>query len=313
MNTYDRHGQYTLVVCPNPSVDRWAWLDEIQLQEVNRISREEHYPGGKGVHVALAMAELGEPVRLLGFWAGPTGQWVRQECERRYPHLRCIGPTVKGWSRSCYTFKSEHEEVEGTELLGVGPALQEEDVEAFYQAFDEAIGQSTCVTMSGSWPNQAPDNGYARLIRQAHTQGKATFLDCTGPLLQQALAEQPFSIHLNRSETMELFAADELPEALPLLLEHCDQAAVTDGARGLWLADGQQTVQARCPVDQVYSAVGSGDCLVAGLAVAFVREMNLPDTARWGAACGAANCLHAELGMLQQADVNRLYKTVELN
>ena len=313
MSTYDRQGAYVLAVCPNPSVDGWAWIDDLRPREVNRMTREEHYPGGKGVHVALAMAELGEPVRLLGFWAGPTGQWIRQECERRYPHLHCIGPTVSGWSRSCYTFQSEYEAVAGTELLGVGPTLQEEDIDAFYQAFDDAVAPCRCVTLSGSWPKQAPDNGYARLIHQARAQGKATLVDCTGPLLQRALAEHPFSVHLNRAETTELFATDGLAEALPLLLAHCDQAAITDGAEGLWLADGQHTVHSRCAVDPVYSAVGSGDCLVAGLAVAFVRGISLPDAARLGAACGAANCRHPELGILKQEDVDQLYKTTELN
>ena len=277
------------------------------------MSREERYPGGKGVHVAMAMAELGEPVRLLGFWAGPSGQWIKQECERRYPHLQCIGPTVSGWSRSCYTFRSEHEEaLDGTELLGVGPSLHDEDVDAFYQVFDRTVTYAKCVTMSGSWPKQAPDNGYARLIRQAHLAQKATLVDCTGPQLQQVLTEQPFGIHLNGSETTELFSTHGLPEAVPLLLSHCEQAAITDGARGLWLANAHQTVHARCPVGPVYSAVGSGDCLVAGLAVAFARQMDSEESARLGTACGAANCLHPELGILQHVDVHRLYDTVEL-
>ena len=301
-----------LAVCPNPSVDCWAWLDRLEPRAVNRLTREEHYPGGKGVHVAMAMAELGEPVRLLGIWAGPTGQWIRQECERRYPNLQCVGPTVSGWSRSCYTFQSAHDADE-TELLGVGPTLQEDDLAAFYQGYDDILPYCKAVVMSGSWPRQAPDNAYARLIHQAQTQRKATFLDCSGPQLVSALDERPFSVHLNRAEAQAWSNTEDLATALSQLLSHCDQPAITDGAEGLWLARAEYTVRAQCPIDQVYSAVGSGDCLVAGLAVALVRQMSLKDTARFGTACGAANCLHPELGILKQADVHRLYEMATLN
>ena len=311
--TYDPHGDYVLVVCPNPSVDSWIWLDELRLQETNRVTREEHYPGGKGTHVAMALAELGRPVHLLGYWAGPTGQWIRAEAERRYPHLRCIGPTVTGWSRHCYTVRSAHD-LDGTEVLGTGPTLLPEDVDALCELFEEEVKNARCVAMSGSWPRQAPDNGYARLIRCATDQRKAVFLDCTGPALTHALEQRPFCVHLNRPEATQRYGVNELAEAISQLLASCSQAAVTDGARGLWLADAQQTVRAQCAPDNVQSTVGSGDCLVAGLVDAFLLEKDLMASARRGVACGAANCQHEELGILRQEDVTALEQraTVEV-
>ena len=54
-----------LAVCPNPSVDYSIWIDSLEPGKVHRATREERYPGGKGVHVAMAAAELGEDVTLL--------------------------------------------------------------------------------------------------------------------------------------------------------------------------------------------------------------------------------------------------------
>ena len=313
MKTHNATSQYVLVVCPNPSVDIWAWLDKFQLQQTNRITREEHYPGGKGVHVAMALAELGHSVHLLGFWAGPTGKWIRDECKQRYPAIHCIGPTVQGWSRSCYTLQSDiDDKTDDTELLGTGPDLSEEDIKAFDQTFDQEVAQASCVVMSGSWPRKAPDNGYAQLIHQTHAHKKSVFLDCTGVQLTHALNQKPFCVHLNRSEATQLYDTDELTETIPMLLSHCDWAAITDGSRGLWLADNQQVVHGQCAPKRVYSAVGSGDCLVAGLADAFVKKMDISSAAQLGVACGAANCQHPELGIIRKEDVAELSEKAQV-
>ncbi len=95
------------------------------------------------------------------------------------------------------------------------------------------------------------------------------------------------------------------------LSEHCEYAAVTDGAKGLYLTQKQKVTHAWCTIDQVYSAVGSGDCLTAGLTAAIVKKYTVEEMARLGVACGAANCLRPELGYLHRSDVEILYEKAE--
>lgn len=308
---HNKNEQFILAVCPNPSVDIFAWLDQLNYRKINRLAKEEHYPGGKGVHVALATAEMGEEVRLLGFWGGPTGNWIKQECEKRYPELSCIGPITRDWSRSCYTFKSDSE-FDETELLGVGPTLGESELDSFFLAFEEAIVDAKCVTMSGSWPRNAGGDEYKKLLAIANSHNKASFLDCTGQQLTAALLARPFTVHLNRSEVTSHFGDENIQRVVQLLMDHCDRVAITDGAKGLYMCDKQKTIHALSKIDQVYSAVGSGDCLVAGLAVAYSRNLEMLETAKLGASCGAANCLRPELGLLNKQDVDQLYDHVEV-
>lgn len=310
-NSYSRTGSYILVVCPNPSVDIFAWMDRIVPGKTNRINRQEHYPGGKGVHVALALAELGEAVKLLGLWGGPTGNWIKSTCERMYSKLSCLGPTMEGFSRSCYTFKSDGE-LNETEILGVGPELNENDLYALIETFEETIVQAECVVLSGSWPAGAKGDEYQRLIDIAGKYKKASFVDCTGSQLINALNARPHTVHLNRSEFEDLFGAGDPSVGLRLLLDQCDQVVLTDGAKGLYLFGKNQTVHAIAPVNQVHSAVGSGDCLVAGLARAYSRGLDPLESAGLAAGCGAANCLRPELGMLFNEDVKRLSRNARV-
>ena len=134
MSKYNNVGEYILVVCPNPAVDIYAKIDHFKQGDTNRITEESQYPGGKGVHVAMAAAELGQKVVLLGFWGGPTGLWIKATVEKLYPNINCVGPEVNGWTRSCYTFKSASD-FDDTELLGTGPILEHADMDEFYFLF----------------------------------------------------------------------------------------------------------------------------------------------------------------------------------
>ena len=57
---------------------------------------------------------------------------------------------------------------------------------------------------------------------------------------------------------------------------------------------------------EVHSTIGSGDCLLAGVIAGHVQELETQSMANLGAACGAANCIRPELGMLYKEDVKRL-------
>jgi tagatose 6-phosphate kinase len=114
------------------------------------------------------------------------------------------------------------------------------------------------------------------------------------------------AVHLNRSESAALLGVDDPARAARALAHRCGLAVVTAGAAGAFAATGGEAAHASCRVDDVNSAVGSGDCLMAGLAVAHDRGTDWRQALRLGVACGAANCLRPELGMLHRADVDRL-------
>ncbi len=302
---YNTVGDYILVVCPNPSIDILALLDGIKEAETNRIREEYYYPGGKGVHVALSAAEMGEKIVLLGFWGGATGRWVKDTCEKMHQNIRCVGPELHGMTRSCYTFKSDGL-LNDTEILGVGPSLTSSDIDLFYGMFENQVAGAKCVALCGSWPKEAPEEGYKKLIEIAHDYEKAIFLDCTGIQFTNAITQKPFMVHLNRAELTTIFNTEDFDKAINMLALECTYAAVTDGAKGLYLTSGNEMLHASCKIEKVYSAVGSGDSLVAGLVIAYVRGYDLTETARLATACGAANCSNKELGLLKKADIDNL-------
>ena len=298
-----------LSVCPNPSVDTYIYLHSFAEGQVNRVQREVQYPGGKGVHVALGINELGEKVSLLGFWAGATGRWVKHELEKK--GIECYGPEVEGWTRSCLTFKTG-DSFDESELLGVGPEISEDDLAEFIVAYEQLLSQSSMVVMSGSWPKGAPADAYAILAKKAYEQGVNVILDATGKQFENAILEKPTVIHLNKSEAAEFTGIQNIRGMLIHLFNKVEVAAVTDGKKGLYFTRKNSSLHGNIVLPKVHSAVGSGDSLTAGLAVAIKRGYNDAETVKLGVACGAANCLREDLGMFYKKDVEQLFDEVRV-
>jgi 1-phosphofructokinase family hexose kinase len=299
-------------VCPNPSVDTFITLDRFVPGEVHRVQAEERFPGGKGVHVAMAAAELGEEVTLLAFWGGSTGRWLRRACDKL--GIACAGPTLVGDSRTCLTLLAPGE-YNHTEILGMGPKVSNSKLAAFHETFvthAAAAADGGVITMSGSWPAGSPPTAYSDLLVEAKRHHVPVLLDTTGPALAAAIEHHPRGVHLNRSEAAAAFNEPDPAKAAALLAKHCDLAVVTDGPRGAYFSIDSALYHGHCTITPTASTVGSGDCLMAGIAIALQHRQSAKDIVAMACAAGAANCLRRELGMLHRTDVERLLPQVQV-
>jgi len=298
-----------LAVCPNPSVDTYLYMDTFNMRGSSRVTNKESYAGGKGIHVAMAIAESGEDVSLLAFWGGERGQWMKEECEKL--GIKCFGPKLDNNNRTCITIKSAGEN-DDTEILENGSEISEQDYKDFIKVFKQNIAKVNVVSMSGSWPPGAPNNAYAEMVKICNENNIPHILDATGIKMHKALLEKPYGIHINKDEAEELFGTNNPDKALKIIQDDIKIVALTAGSKGLYLRKDGEIMHANVVVDSVYSAVGSGDCLSAGLSMALANNKNIEDTAVLATACGAANCLRPELGMLYKEDILKLEKEVKL-
>ena len=120
--------------------------------------------------------------------------------------------------------------------------------------------------------------------------------------------EFPYCVHLNRKEVISYTEANTLEEALHKMSSVCKVSAITDGEKGLYYKVDDTTLHGLSKIDEVYSTIGSGDCLLAGIVAGHINQLENQEIVELGAACGAANCIRPELGMLHKKDVERLIK-----
>jgi 1-phosphofructokinase len=280
----------------NPSLDYIVGVDDLSLGEVNRVTREQILPGGKGVNVSIVLSNLGHESRALGFVAGFTGREIVRlmddyGCQTDFIHVE------RGMSRINVKVKSDEE----TEINGMGPDITPEDVEALLTRLDR-LGQGDVLVVSGSIPAVLPDDMYERIMARLAGRGIRIVVDATRDLLTNVLPYHPFLIKPNNHELGEIFGVelktrDEVaPYARRLQERGAANVLVSMAGEGAVLvAETGEVFQAPAPSGTLVNSVGAGDSMVAGFVCGMLEENSHELAFRMGVACGSASAFSREL------------------
>jgi tagatose 6-phosphate kinase len=298
----------------NTAIDKALEIESLQVGEVNRARAVHSWPGGKGLHVALTIAALGEPVQLVGLIDRThAADFQRFLSERRVDFL---GIEASSEIRTNLTLRDAEGRV--TELLEPGPQLEPAVSERLKSVFSEAARQASIAVVSGSVPRGMGESTYRDLIAPLEARAIRCLLDASGTLLRHGVLAQPFLAKPNRDEAEALLghSIDGTEAALQTLsaigamgLSRVVLTLGRDGAVALWEGRRCRIV---APVIEARNPVGSGDCFVGGLAVGLERGLAPAEVLRLATACGAANALTAEIGILRPEDVAALTPKVEV-
>jgi fructose-1-phosphate kinase PfkB-like protein len=141
-------------------------------------------------------------------------------------------------------------------------------------------------------------------------------VDASGALLRSAADARPFLVKPNREE-LEALLGDRIDgvgaaaaAARRLCTRGIGMVVVSLGAEGALLASGGRVCHAVAPPQPAGNTVGSGDCLLAGIAVGLARGLPLDEVLRLGVACGAANAMSIEHGYMRREHVDAVLPDV---
>jgi tagatose 6-phosphate kinase len=275
-----------LVVGLSPAWQRTLWFASFAPGRVNRAVRVSEMASGKGVNVARVARQLGARVRLLTVAGGARGRRLAAGLPPS------VVVRVRAETRMCQTL------IAGggiTELVEEAGALSRAEVAAVWRQFERLQARARWIVLSGSVPAGCGEDFYARLIRRARAP---VLVDAHGRPLVHAMRARPFLLKVNRDE----FRAGAGAGA--------EWAVISDGARPVEVRHGRQRWTVTPPRVRAVNTIGSGDAMMAGLAVALARGAEMPEAVRFGVACGTANALTERPGFVNPADVKRFLRKV---
>ncbi len=298
----------------NTSIDAWLEVDTLVPGDVVRVREVGRLPGGKGLHVAVTCATLGEAVRLVGIVDRVREGFLGEFLKDAGVIFQAVG--IAGEVRGCIAVHERSGRT--TELLEPGPEIAPADVATLESAVLGGLGAGDLVVFSGSLPKGYPAADYRALIARAKAAGARTMLDASGEVLRAGMGARPDVVKVNREEAAALSGLavsdrDDAKRAARALVERgAGSALITLGVDGAVMATASGGWTVRVPATGVRSAVGAGDCLLGGLAVGLARKLPQEDRLRLGGACGAAKTLRVESGMLHLTDVEALQDSVQV-
>jgi len=291
----------------NTSLDKSMQTDRIRIGGVSRVSGVRALPGGKGLHVALTVAALGEPVRLVGLIDEAHRALFEGFLGERGVEFH--GIASRGGVRQCLAVHDEEGRV--TELLEPGPEVDPPTRGELLARFRALAADADVAVLSGSLPPGMAASDYAGLAAELREAGRRCGVDTSGEPLRLAAAARPFLLKPNRDEASALLGApvatvgDAARAALALAERGVALPVVSMGADGAVACWEGRAFHAGVPVAAV-NPVGSGDCLLGGMAVGLARGASPEESLRLGVACGAANAATPETGIVRRDDVAAL-------
>ena len=175
------------------------------------------------------------------------------------------------------------------------------------------------MTLSGSLPAGVPADFYASRIETAREAGVLTFLDTSGDALRMGLEAGPFFIKPNETEVRALLGLktndviDFARAGAEIAQEYQTNVLLSLGARGAIAARSGETFVIQNPNVDAKSAVGSGDCMLAGLTYGILHGLSFEEAITCGVAAGTANALTLGAGRFKIEDFEKLRDQVQIH
>jgi len=271
--------------------------------------------GGKGINVSRALRALGIPSRIIGFFGGRTGEFMRQGLMAAGYEVCAI--QVDGETRQNITLLDEaHDQY--TKFNEPGPAIDARCLAELAACLERLATPGSLWAFCGSLPPGAPDDTYAHCMRLVQGRGGRALLDTSGPALAAGLTVRPYGIKPNSEEAAELLGvsldddADHAVAARRLQTCGAEVVALSRGARGMVLAMGDQVLMALPPPVNARSPVGAGDAALAGLLWAILDDCDPAEAAARTVACGTAAALQEGTGVGKRRLVEELLPQVAI-
>lgn len=305
-----------LCINANAAIDKTVVVRHFRLDEIHRPESVLALPGGKGANAAKGLKRLGESPVVSGWVGGHNGRFI--EDGLRAEGIDTAFVHLDAESRTCLSILDPESGVI-TEIYERGDPIPVEKIAEFKELFGSLVGSCAAVTLSGSLPPGVPDDFYAQLIVISSAASVPVFLDSSGEALKKGVElARPFLVKPNAREFAvlagrEALGINDLGEAaLEVSSRRGTIVAVSMGAEGILVAADGELFQARPPKLDVKSAVGSGDCLLAGITYGITHGFSLREAGRYGVAAGTANALTVGAGVFNMDDFRQVLAQVEI-
>ena len=278
----------------NPSIDRTLTVEGFTPGGLNRVLSSSDVAAGKGINVALTVSALGLDSECIGFMfrdSAPLFEKRLMVNSTAYDFIWLEG--------SARTNVKVFDQAAGvvTELNESGREIDADSLGKMTELVCAHAENSDFLILSGSLPPGCPADYYATLIDAVEGLGCRCVLDADGERLKRGLEARPFMIKPNRFEleTMTGRKLETIAEIRDAARQYIDQGvevvAVSLGADGAIILQGDEALYAPRLNIEVKSTVGAGDSMVAALVAGFMAENDLEETFRMGMASATARCM----------------------
>ena len=304
-----------ITVTLSAAMDKTVWIDSLKRGGLNRIRRIEYDGSGKGINVSRSLYAMGVQSLATGLLGGTNGDAILRDVQAEgIEH-----DFVRTKSNTRTNTKVREEDGTLTEINEPGAFVTEEELHELMFRLKQYASPDTLFILSGSVPQGAGPDIYAKLIRILHERGASVLLDASGESFRLGVAEKPEIIKPNQVEIEEYAGLPEgsgskkiIEASKGIVNSGIGTVAVTRGGKGAMLFTPECGLRCAALPVVVGSTVGAGDAFTAGLAYAWKYHLSPEETMELCMAASAATVTTQGTKPAPMELINELRKDVHL-
>ena len=305
-----------LTITANPSVDISYNIENLKIDDVNRVELVNKDAGGKGIHVSYVLSELGEKVINSGFVGGKLGEFIEKRLDERKISHDFI--KLEDETRNCIAIIHDNNQ---TEILEKGPKLELEKEKEFLDHLEKISKNIEIINISGSLPKGLDASFYQKIIKFAKENKIFVSLDTSGNTLKEIVKGEikPDLIKPNETEIKDIIEK-EFPENEEEIRKIFEKAPLKDipyviisqGKDGAIFKIKNKIYKAKVPKVKAINPVGSGDSTLAGALSAIYNKEDDEDFIKKSMTCGLLNVLDEEIAHININDFDKYKEKIEI-
>lgn len=304
-----------ITVTPNPAIDLTIHVAKWERGLVNRGEKMYVTPGGKGLTVALNLAEAGIHSRVTG-WMGAHND---APFTRAFADHDIVDDFIRYPGDTRRNVKIvDNSTGETTDINMPGHEICEKMLQEQLEYLDREIDEHTVLIFGGSLPPGIEKDFYARMVKKYRDQCRYLVIDTSDRALK-AMMEADVLPHVIKPNIHELegltgrsinSADDIVQQAREFIARGIELAVVSAGEKGAWFVTADEVIHAQPPTVKVASTVGAGDAMVAGTVRGLLLGRALDELARTATAYSVANIMAVGISLPPQEDIEHIRKQV---
>jgi 1-phosphofructokinase family hexose kinase len=299
-----------LTVCLNPTIQNTFLLHTLNINQVNRCNNNFRDIGGKGVHTARTLAQLGQDTIHLTQLGGSLCDFFLKQVKQEEFQLHWIESNSE--IRFCHTIIQDDDHT-STEIVEAGSPVDASTEKQILHAYKELVNKVDTIIISGTKAPGFSEKIFPEMVKFAREKNKFVTLDFRGKDLINCLQYSPDIIKPNLSEFANTFLPDkqwkeneiEKDEIkvinntmLKLANKYQTTIVVTNGSKQIFYTQGNQIKELLPEPITPINTIGSGDVFTASLTYHYIKTNDIEKSLSAASADAKTNALHIRPGRI---------------
>lgn len=297
----------------NPSLDYYMEFEKKPADgQVNRSQLEYYEAGGKGINVSIVLNNLGIPSRAFGFLGGFTKDFYISLLAK-YEEIRPNFTYINGPTRINVKLRTQDEAP--TDMNAAGPYITHDDMANLMKKVSTLYEQDYFVLAGNEADYLVEDT--EKMLKNAIASGVKVVMDTNPGIMKDLIGDKPFMFKTTPEELSLITGTDcakiedAIAAAKSLYEQGVQHVLVVNGSRYAVLVCREGTYECDMLKEgAAINTVGTGDSMVAGFLMDYMRSKDAVDSFRFGASCGSATAYSK--GLATREKIDAMYESTKV-